>query len=274
MTTEVTSEKTTVGFVEYYNHDRLIGWAVGADPATSVSLTLFVDGSPKASFAANDLRPDLRHLGNRSGKHGFDVALPRRTICEPFEVVAADGISLPVFPNAAGLDGWLDRSSSDGVFGWVWRVGDTEEKLTVEILLDSTVIGAVAADVFREDLNWERGPQLLFPAFPEHSGQSGFSSGPHRREGGWNPVLPAQRSCVRTGGCASRCPNEGEVPSGPEERRFRGTTIGHGPRAQVPPCRGRGRDLGQGSPCPKARPKSFPSSPSQERGRDLGQVPG
>ena len=30
MTTEVTSEKTTVGFVEYYNHDRLIGWAVGA----------------------------------------------------------------------------------------------------------------------------------------------------------------------------------------------------------------------------------------------------
>jgi hypothetical protein len=152
MTTEVTSEKTTVGFVEYYNHDRLIGWAVGADPATTVSLTLFVDGSPKASFAANDLRPDLRHLGNRSGRHGFDVALPRRTIGRSFEVVAADGISLPVFPNAAGLDGWLDRLSGDSIFGWVWRVGNTEEKLTVEILVDKTVIGAVAADVFRDDL--------------------------------------------------------------------------------------------------------------------------
>jgi hypothetical protein len=114
MTTEVTSEKTTVGFVEYYNHDRLIGWAVGPDPANAVLLTLFVDGSPKASFAANDLRPDLRHLGSGSGKHGFDVALPRRTIDQSFEVVAADGICLPVFPNAAGLDGWLDRLSSEG----------------------------------------------------------------------------------------------------------------------------------------------------------------
>ena len=152
MTTELTLEKKTAGFVEYYNHDHLVGWAVGPDPAAPVLLTLLVDGTPKAGFTAKDFRADLRTLGDKSGNYGFNVILPRRTIGQSFEVVAADGISLPVLPNAAGLDGWLDRIDSDGVFGWVWRVGDAEQKLTVEILLDDAVIGTVVADVFREDL--------------------------------------------------------------------------------------------------------------------------
>ena len=251
MTTEVTSEKTTVGFVEYYNHDRLIGWAVGADPATSVSLTLFVDGSPKASFAANDLRPDLRHLGNRSGKHGFDVALPRRTICQPFEVVAADGISLPVFPNAAGLDGWLDRLSSDGVFGWVWRVGDTEEKLTVEILLDNTVIGAVAADVFREDLLKDGigsgAHSFYFPLSASVLGKAGFRP---------------DRIGVKVAGTGSSCPaqlrpNRRVRKSVPERRRspFRPR------RAPLPRSRHRAWPKSPSPPSPRARPRPRPRLP-------------
>jgi GT2 family glycosyltransferase len=62
------------------------------------------------------------------------------------------GPSLPVSAAAAGFAGFLDRASPESVEGWAVDLRHPERRVKLDILVDATVVGTVAADLPRPDI--------------------------------------------------------------------------------------------------------------------------
>jgi len=60
------------------NDGLLQGWVIDmASPSRTVSIDILAEGFDKISLLANIYRPDLLELGDGSGRHGFQIVLPR-----------------------------------------------------------------------------------------------------------------------------------------------------------------------------------------------------
>ncbi|MFC3440447.1 glycosyltransferase [Sphingobium rhizovicinum] len=156
------------GFVEHASHEGATGWVWSPDaPDMALAVEAVLDDQVIGSAVAEIAREDLVVAGKGTGRYGFIlpyddfiaegaepiVRLTRR----PSMILTAHGAidvtadKAPVSPPVA-VEGYIELLTHDGVSGWVWREDAPDMVLSVEAVLDGTVIGAAQADILREDV--------------------------------------------------------------------------------------------------------------------------
>jgi hypothetical protein len=91
------------GSLDRLDHSRIAGWVIDVDrPGTAVALDVVLDGAAVLRIVANRFRPDLREVGDRSGRCSFDVSWPSPLDPYARHVVIVrrveDGIAMPGAP--------------------------------------------------------------------------------------------------------------------------------------------------------------------------------
>ena len=73
------TERRFRGHIDGVFADLVHGWAMDPDSAEPLTLELLIDGVVRATFQADEFRPDLAQHGIGNGRHGFRQVLPPRT---------------------------------------------------------------------------------------------------------------------------------------------------------------------------------------------------
>jgi hypothetical protein len=138
------------------------GWAWDANsPNSTVSVDIYDGTEFIASTTANMYREDLLNaLG--SPNHGFSYPTPASLKDGAFHAVNVkfSGTTSPLSNTgrtvvcAAGpnLSGKLDGAGCNAIEGWVWDSNDFSGTVNVDIYNGATLIGTVAATLYRQDL--------------------------------------------------------------------------------------------------------------------------
>lgn len=149
------------------NGVRLAGWAFDPDqPATSIRVTVTVDGKAAGTFTTTGSRPDVNRAYRITGNHGFDVTVPTgpgRHLVGVTAVNVGGGtgntqLGSRIATVGASPRGHLDalRTAPDGMFrvaGWAFDPDQPATSISVAVRVDGREVARFTADGSRPDVN-------------------------------------------------------------------------------------------------------------------------
>jgi RHS repeat-associated protein len=141
------------------------GWAWDANqPNTAINVDIYDGNTLIETVAANQFRQDLLNAGIGNGIHGFSVATPaslKNGVAHSVHVKIA-GMSTELSfspksitcstPASSAYGGWLDGADCNVISGWAWDANQPNTAINVEVYDGTTLIAAVVANQFRQDL--------------------------------------------------------------------------------------------------------------------------
>src|SRR6266571_3559577 len=204
------------GFHDGAGCNTIEGWAWDANnPNSTVSVDVFDGTTFIATAPANMYREDLLNaLG--SPNHGFSFNTPaslRNGVAHTISVKFSGTNTLLVNTNRTiqcnlppSYNGRHDGQGCNAIEGWAWDANDPNGTVNVDIYDGSTLIGTVAATLYRQDLADVFGSPYHGWIF--HTPPSLKDGQPHTitaKLGGTNQNLPLDTP--RTTSCTSGTPN-------------------------------------------------------------------
>ena len=165
---------------------RLRGWAFDADqPATSISVAVYLDGVGVRWFPTEVARPDVDRVYHLNGNHGFDLTVkaePGHHRVDVFGINVGGGLGNPLI-GSAGADvadalpiGVLDRAAAASgtvvLSGWAFDPDQPGVSISVALYRDDVGIAWYRADLSRPDVDrvhgitGNHGFQLTVPTAP------------------------------------------------------------------------------------------------------------
>ena len=146
---------------------RIRGWAFDRDqPATSISVALYLDGHGVSWFPANVSRPDVNRVFSLTGNHGFDITVPTspgRHEVDVYGINVGGGKGNPLIGSATATStgtppvGSFDRAVATpaGVVlsGWAFDPDRPGTSISVAVYRDDIGVRWYTADGTRPDVN-------------------------------------------------------------------------------------------------------------------------
>jgi O-antigen biosynthesis protein len=156
---------TLKGNVDSVSGETIVGWAINpAQPEKAVSLTLYIDDRPVKVFLAEKFRKDLAEAGIGNGNNAFSESISKRLhdgalhkidvrFTDTDRHLMGSGVAV-TFPkhNITEVNGFIDNVNERQVAGWAFDVGNPQDPLVVELMVDNEMHGYAIADRQRNDL--------------------------------------------------------------------------------------------------------------------------
>jgi RHS repeat-associated protein len=153
------------GWLDGADCNGISGWAWNANqPNTPISVDIYDGNTLIETVAANQFRQDLVDAGIGNGSHGYSIATPAslkngaaHTIRVKFGGTTAELSGSPKSmtcqaPASSAYGGWLDGANCNVIGGWAWDANQPNTPINVEVYDGNTLIAAVTANQFRQDL--------------------------------------------------------------------------------------------------------------------------
>jgi glycosyltransferase involved in cell wall biosynthesis len=153
------------GFVDLISPQEIAGWVRRVASEEPVDVEIVQADRVLGNVTADILRADLAEAGKGSGRHGFSFRFGLDATGDsepsPIQVRVRDSTYIvpmlekpappsPEIPPAIPT-GLVERLSRLGLTGWAWRPG-SDERLTIEAVVNDVVVASTVADNFRADL--------------------------------------------------------------------------------------------------------------------------
>lgn len=146
---------------------RLRGWAFDKDqPATSISVAVYLDNGGVAWFPTNVPRADVNRVYRLTGSHGFDITVPAspgRHEVDVYGINVGGGSGNPLIGSASATAtgtppiGSLDRVTAGAanvtLTGWAFDPDRPSTSLSVAVYRDDIGIRWYPANLARPDVN-------------------------------------------------------------------------------------------------------------------------
>jgi hypothetical protein len=146
---------------------RVQGWAFDPDqPATAISIAIYVDGVGVGWFPTGRSRPDVNSAYKISGQHGFDVPLKLAAgsphTVTVYAINVAGGTNNPVIGTGTASMGLNPVGSFDAatplnksvrLTGWAYDPDDPNAEISVALYRDGIGIGWFPTGLSRPDVN-------------------------------------------------------------------------------------------------------------------------
>ncbi len=154
------------GNIDRLNFSPELGWCVvgWAADQTTIKSHLAIDivhaHEVVAQSVANQYREDLKENGIGLGDHGFTAILQMDTIGKTLNTLdlslRRSGTTQEVCPasrhSLEPVIGRLEGMQNHGVYGWALDTINPDTPLSIDILIDGTLVDRVIADLQRDDL--------------------------------------------------------------------------------------------------------------------------
>jgi Beta-propeller repeat len=136
------------------------GWAWDPNnPNSAINVDILNGTTLLATVAANMFRGDLLNAGYGNGYHGFSYTAPNslkdgraHSILVRISQTTTNLTGSPKSLTCMALYGVHDTSGCSLITGWAWDPNNPNSAINVDILNGTTLLGTVAASVFRSDL--------------------------------------------------------------------------------------------------------------------------
>ena len=161
------------GNVDFITFVHASGWAWLPDEAdAAVEIEAVLDGTVIGRTIADQMRPDLAKAGVGTGRYGFTLPFDEKLTGDKMPVIRGIRNGRPIelqgnyeFNRSGSADGaaqaksqfataqgYVERLTRQGAYGWAWNPGNQQEAVRVEAVLDGRVIGRATAAEPRDDL--------------------------------------------------------------------------------------------------------------------------
>jgi RHS repeat-associated protein len=153
------------GYFDGVDCNVISGWAWDANqPNTVINVDIYDGNTLIETVAANQFRQDLLNAGIGNGIHGFSFATPaslKNGASHSVHVkIAGTSTELGLSPKSitcstpasSAYGGWLDGADCNVISGWAWDGNQPNTAINVEVYDGNTLIAAVVANQFRQDL--------------------------------------------------------------------------------------------------------------------------